>query len=550
MIRIHRAVVFGAALLFGVVGCADLAVENQNEPDAGRALGTAGDIESLIGGSYMNWYLANGAYEGMTMALGNMAFEYGSSAANAGAVFYSSIPRPEVVNGPSGTYYPNLAWVYERTYRALAAVSSGLNALEDPEIADELGSERVRRARAFGKFVQGLGHATLAVMFDKAFIIDETSVTIEDGVPVFTMEPSPYSQVMEAALDYFDEAIAIAKEGSFTIPVTWMSVEVSSDELIRLAHSMKARYRAAVARSPQEREAVDWRAVLADVEAGITGDFETDIVYVRSNWHSDMAQLYMSQYGASWAFTMYWIEGMADTSGLYQEWLSLPVGARHPQDGLSKDFLIQTPDLRFPKGATIEEQAANPGKYYRIVTNSEGKPIFTSQWARPDRGTWRWSFYDDTESRAHNAWLHGTTTRIPEVLYRSQRLLAAEAHYWLGDLDLAANIINETRTENGLNATDASGTNTSCVPKLPNGDCGDLFEMLKWEKRMESKLLGIMHAEGFFDSRGWGDLYRGTALHFPIPGVELQTLNLPAYTFGGGGEGSSPGSSYAWPGEM
>jgi high-affinity K+ transport system ATPase subunit B len=82
----QKTQVIGALLLFGAAGCADLQVDNPNAPDAGRALETAGDIESLIAGSYKNWYIANGAYAGISMALGNMAFEYGSSAANSGSV--------------------------------------------------------------------------------------------------------------------------------------------------------------------------------------------------------------------------------------------------------------------------------------------------------------------------------------------------------------------------------------------------------------------------------------------------------------------------------
>jgi hypothetical protein len=100
-------------------------------------------------------------------------------------------------------------------------------------------------------------------------------------------------------------------------------------------------------------------------------------------------------------------------------------------------------------------------------------------------------------------------------------------------------------------ATDAAGTNTSCVPKLPNGNCGDLWEMLKWEKRMQIQMQGLFGAPWFFDSRGWGDLFKGTPLQFPAPCKEIQVLQiLPCYTFGGsGGEFAAPLSTYAYNGE-
>jgi hypothetical protein len=89
------------------------------------------------------------------------------------------------------------------------------------------------------------------------------------------------------------------------------------------------------------------------------------------------------------------------------------------------------------------------------------------------------------------------------------------------------------------------------VPKLPNGNCGDLWEMLKWEKRMETAFTGIAIGNWYFDGRGWGDLYLNTPLQYPVPCQELQVLQLlPCNTYGGaGGEFSAPASSYGYPHE-
>jgi hypothetical protein len=55
----------------------------------------------------------------------------------------------------------------------------------------------------------------------------------------------------------------------------------------------------------------------------------------------------------------------------------------------------------------------------------------------------------------------------------------------------------------------------------------------------------------YFDSRGWGDLWLGTPLQFPVPCQDVEILGLlPCNAFGGvGGEMASPGSSYNWPHE-
>ena len=112
-----------------------------------------------------------------------------------------------------------------------------------------------------------------------------------------------------------------------------------------------------------------------------------------------------------------------------------------------------------------------------------------------------------------------------------------------------AAIVNETRTLYGLSATDAGGTNESCVPKLPDGSCGDLWEMLKWEKRHETQWTGVAGGNWWFDGRGWGDLWIDTPLQLPIPCQELHLMHLlPCNGYGGpGGPMGSAGSSYNFP---
>ena len=52
-----------------------------------------------------------------------------------------------------------------------------------------------------------------------------------------------------------------------------MRAELAAPELARVAHSMKARFRAAVARTQAERRAVRWDLVDADINEGVTEDF-------------------------------------------------------------------------------------------------------------------------------------------------------------------------------------------------------------------------------------------------------------------------------------
>jgi len=312
--------------------------------------------------------------------------------------------------------------------------------------------------------------------------------------------------------------------------------------LAQVAHSMKARYRAAVARDPGERSSVDWSAVAADVDAGVSSDWALDMDPHRG-WYDEVLD-----YGTypGWQEIPYWIYGMADQSGNYQKWLAVPVDSMRPILSDSTDVVIVTPDLRFPRGTTVTAQIDSPGTYYENPNpDSEGWSI-TSLWAQADRQTWRWSYYWASRFQQYAYWNDFTHNEIDDT---EMQLLKAEALYRTGDLAGAAALINVSRTASGLSATDAAGTNTDCVPKLPDGTCGGLFEMLKWEKRMEVMQQGLFGAPWFFDARGWGDLYEGTYLQLPVPCGVLLKAGQSCYTFGGANPSSAPKSSYGWPGE-
>lgn len=533
MKRTLRHFMAGSLLLLGAAGCADLDVVNPNSADAERALETSGDVEALIAGSYNSWYSGNHSSGGAGLFLSNAAFHHTAPWANFGMEEYARIPRLPTVNETSHGLYGQFTRGWTFSYRALSAVADGLGALDEkPELAEELGAERTLRARAFGRLVQGMAHATIAISYDQGWVIDETVDVLAPG------DPLNYNDLMDVAMGFFDEAISLAGQGDFELPETWMQRDgVDAEELAQFAHSMKARYRALNARTPAEREAVNWAQVIADADAGITEDF---VVFADDNngWFS--AVYYYNQPG--WAEIPYFIWGMADQSGNYQTWLDVPMGDKHPiVDG--NPTLIITPDLRFPQGATLDAQRANPGTYFDAPSD------IGSVWAQPGRGTWRWSYYRHSKHIEYsNAVAVGD---LPEITVRELQLLKAEALFRTGNLAGAAAIINETRVPNGLNATDATGSNTSCVPKLPDGTCGDLFEILKWEKRNETAQYGPHTIGFFFDSRGWGDLWVGTPLQFPAPCQDLEILGLlPCYAFGGpSGEMASPGSSYNWPHE-
>lgn len=546
--------VAAALLAFLAAGCADLEVTNPNAPDARRAIANADDVESLVAGAFNTWHYQEWTYTSFGPFMSNQSFQHTAPWANFGMEYYGRIPRQEVGNFQAHPEYMQISRAWNQTYSALSAIADGLRALNnDQALVDDLGAARYNRLQAYGKFVQGLGHGSLAMTYAVGFIVDETTDLSEAQTPV------DYTTMNEAALGYLDEAITLAQGGfNEPIPGQWMSVSVTADKLIELAHSFKARFMANVARTPAERDAVVWGDVIAEVDAGVQEDWIMDMNISTGWWAS--ALYYGNNPG--WGEMNMFINGMADQSGNYQRWLAMPLSERVVAPGGEDPIIIVTPDTRFPQGADVATQMANPGTEYVIpCTDSDANPAacamtnwaISNVWSRPDRGSWRWSYYHFVPTIGYTSL---TESEWPQISHAEMQFLEAEGLYRAGQLGAAATIVNNSRTANGLNAFDGSSNydaseNTSCVPQLPDGTCGDLWEALKWEKRQETRWKGIYGASWLFDGRGWGDLYAGTPLHYPVPCGDVQVLQLEegCITFGGdptGGNFSAPGSVYGF----
>jgi len=121
-------------------------------------------------------------------------------------------------------------------------------------------------------------------------------------------------------------------------------------------------------------------------------------------------------------------------------------------------------------------------------------------------------------------------------------LIKAEALIRLGRASEAVPLINKSRVANGQLppvTVDGPPDEPGCVPRKMNGQCGSLWDALRYEKGIEN--YGTNGVIAFFDARGWQTLPENTMLQLPVPGSELATLRRPLYTLGGpGGQSSAP----------
>lgn len=504
-----------AGLALVLAGCQDLAVTNPNEPDRERATQQPVAAEQFVASAFRTWWPNGGHDDYPSWAMSTMAREVTSSFADFGQLETSAEPRSawnnnavndrsEVNEDPWYELYATISTVND----ALIAIDSGL-VIED--------AERTARTQAVGKFLQGISHGYLGLYVDRAFVIDETVAV--DTIETFGF--LPYTEVVDSAIVQLDAAIAIAAANDFELPVEqFLYTEMSSEELARLANSFAARLLVYSARTPAERAAVDWNEVIRRVDAGVQRDFapqaQQDILW--DDWKRLVARVRVATRPSDFGRPSYWLLGPADTTNGFISWVNTELNARQP-------FQLQTPDRRIQGAAG----PADPGKYVGYNRNSIGAA---------SRGTYRYSWYFFRRFGTGNSWQEGALVALTTT---EMNLLKAEALIRLGRADEAVPLVNQSRVANGElppvtidGPPDAPG----CVPRKLSGACGSLWDALRYEKNLEG--LGVSGITAFMDARGWGALPENTPVHFPAPGRELGTLQLPLYTFGGpGGEGSA-----------
>jgi len=502
-----------AGLLLAVAAC-DLEVTNVNAADRSRALASAGDVESLISGTFRTWWdLQQGNSPGPAMS--SMADEISGSQANYGFQDQGLEPPTPIVNE---TAYQWGYWVYDPwllSNRALASIRDGLQSIADQDLKIGNNGEDNPRALAFAKLMQGLFLGNIALQYDQGFILDED---VDDPT---SLELVPYDQVMAAAMQKLEEARSIASQNTFTIPGGWLGTDsYSSAYFIQLTHSYQARYLAEVARTPADRAAVDWNAVLSHAEQGVTSDFGVNLDGASGVWRIVLKTFMGIGSDADLALI-----GPADQAGKYSAWEASDPSSKEP-------FIVDTDDRRI-RGETLTD----PGAYVHY-RSSIIQPAERGSWYAGNYAPW-W-FYDLSQTRFGFA---------PELTVEEMGFLKAEAYIRTNRPEMALPFINADRVAvGGLPPATVDGVSGDrCVPRStgllkkassrPEGACGDLMQTLIYEKQMETAFLYA--GSSWYDHRGFGTLRAGRAYQCPIPQVDLDLLDIPVYTFGGAGGDSS-----------
>src|SRR5262245_56429802 len=214
-IAMRRTAVVAACV--ALAGCMDLTVANNNNPDRLRATNTPGDVEALVAGTFQRWWpIIYGTTP--TIMLGAMGYEFSTPFLCFGGQPNEMEPRPAWNNSSAYTYNTSSSTPWLNFYSIISTANDGLQALDR---GIQIGDKGVNnsRARAFAKFMQGVSHGYLALLYDKAVVVDEKANVDTLTTPTYV----PSKDVMAAAIAMLNQSIAISDTATFTLPtVGWV----------------------------------------------------------------------------------------------------------------------------------------------------------------------------------------------------------------------------------------------------------------------------------------------------------------------------------------
>jgi hypothetical protein len=546
----------------GTGSCSDqqLAVTNPNSGNTQRVEGTPDDAEKLVGSYYKRWNVAlyGGANPAPPTTLEGMAniMSWQNYSSLNNDCQNSRYPLSGAANGNSpgngcDSDQKNPYFVLNEVVR----VASGFLGNVQGGVVNMGSDARSARDKSFAEFLRGISLGYLALIYDSSAVVTAATKGDDPGKLV------GYREVLDSANAAFQRAIDLANTNAtgsngFPIPAAWIPspTTYSAAEFIKLIRSYRAMFNSDVARTPAERAAAPWDNIIADAQAGISGDMLQTTSTTQgpgAGWRA------IYDGGSTWHQMPPFIIGMADTSGNYDAWLKQGMNDRGAGNA---GFFMATPDQRFPQGTTRAAQQADfKLADCEVAGMNSCKRYFTNRPNGSDQFTgngWGWSNYDFNRFHGWNTKGDGGTPRNGNLIFFPKTvndMTLAEGLIRKGRTAEAAALINVTRQKNGLppisDPTVVPG-GSACVPRIPvsaNGPtkCGDIMEAMKWEKRMEGAF--VQFGSWYFNGRGWGDLAEGTPLFWAVPFEDLLSRGYtPDKVYGAGpGAGNAPNSAAA-----
>ncbi|MCU0428040.1 MAG: hypothetical protein MUF71_20705 [Candidatus Kapabacteria bacterium] len=475
-------------------GCADLQVQNLNNPETKRVLAAPEDLKSVTAGAFVNMYSAFGNNQNAYYCNTSMEWtgDYITMTNNVRSwwAIFKIEPRNPFNNTVAFTDLDQIGLPFRRWNAAISSANDVIKAIEKDNFQIGPNGSETQMVRAAAYMVKAMAQGYIANTFDKGYIVN-FDTDVSKAVPL-----SSYREIMTESLKNFDVVIDIASRNSFTFPANFVNTptRLTNLTLERLARTYAANFLVQNARTRAENAQTDWARVLRYLPADKLMTQDYVITLDGLNWRN----------------------GLQEIAGLDWYWRT---------DHRIIRLMDTTYPRRFPVSATSFRQAtsddARLAEYFKYET---GLAFFRADRGPQLRSHYRFARYD----ALYNANGIGPST----FLYsETSRLLRAEALAMTNDLPGAISILNSSRRKTVGRLPDiATGTSQASV-----------LEAIFKERDLELMLTDFgIH---FKDMRRRDMLQRGAILHFPVPADELLTISQALYTFGGSAPQSPGGTS-------
>ena len=480
------------ALVFtgAIMSCEDLEVENFNNPNLSTTLNDPSQFLASVNGGYTTFWRAL-QLSSPNFGVSVMAQGASMSWGNWGAQDLGTIPRQALQNNLTYGNRAIFTQPWNGLYGTLGPVNAVLRIIEEEGVTatDVNGADVTNEVIANGKALQGLAHGYLSLLFDQAYIVDETT-------DATALDFSPYGEVNDAAIAFLQEAIQMFAGSSLNM-TGWNGLVFTGDDAADILRGFVAKFEMAQARNSTEAAAVDWNRILtnasaADVGLSPVGDGGFDW------WH----RLLIQGQDAGWARVSQKVIRLMNESKPTSE--------------------VPYP---WPDGVETLPQITNPDDDRTDTDFTYNANVDF----RSNRGFYFFSSYDYSRYESYRA---GFTDPMDFLTTSETDLMRAEALVRTGgDKAAAAAIINNTRvTRGGLPALDGSESDA------------DLLNAITYERIVEFTWHGscnvwffrrMVTPPGNTNATNLYFLEPATARHLPVPADELSIFGLDFYTFGG-----------------
>ncbi len=474
-----------------LAGCLK-SVPDNNDPNQQSLNNSPHDLEQFGLGAYYNFWTNTKCQPNIDITALVMADQFTASWANFGWLSNSSEPREPWNNHVGADNDGVTVNFYYGSYGVIVQVNTVIKKILFDKIQLNGGKDNAK-ILALSYLIQGISYGNLGLVFDKAYIVTESTKNINN------IQSSGYAAIRDTAIASLKKVIAICDTSKFSIPGANLNFyTLSQNNLKQLASSFIARFLVLTPRNAQENSKVDWLSVLNYSNNGLGYDFGA--------WFDNMPWD-----GGSWFDeNLYYLVNL-DWARVNNRILHL-LDPAYPKQYPASGVAPQVHSNLKPGEAQSQDARLKSDFQYLSSINF-----------LPQRGTYYFSNY--RYKHFDDMLFNNKGGTIYEFRYYESFLYTAEALVMLNDNKDALSILNDTTLPRIVRGK---------LDKLPaNSTSQTILNAIFYERDIELMAQGFL--VGFCDMRRRDMLQYGTPLHFPIPEKELLTLNIPYYTYGGVG---------------